>query len=146
MNRPNNIETAVKAYNNFAAPILQQEGHITEAGLYGHGSHDPGSKNNKLSRKIVKAYMESHPDCVVGIVNKYREDEPKPWMFKPREEYPHVFNFECSFVLPQYDEKLEQMLEERRTATYTGTGDDLTRILAIEQRIYKLGGEWLIWC
>lgn len=99
---------------------------------------------NDASRAVVGAMRKTHGQAWLGIVNRYRDDGDKPWIWQydPAEG---LYNFGASFVLPAYDAELERLLRERHEAEYTDVGADGRRIQAIHLRIEAVGGVSLCW-
>jgi len=100
---------------------------------------------NDITRQLIVAYDRLHQDskCYLGKVNRYSEDEGKPYL--ALYEGQQVFNFEYGFMIPCYDEKLIELIRDREHAEYTGTKEDYKRVTEIMDRIQELGGINLFW-
>lgn len=96
---------------------------------------------NAISRQFIHAYRAKYGVAWVGIIN--RSGTSRKWI----EKYDGgmVYNFAYSFVLPQNDAELVQLLQDREDAPYTGTSADWERLKLIEKRIYDIGGRYLHW-
>jgi len=89
------------------------------------------------------AQLNNNGHCYLGKVNRYQEDKSKPYMVPYDGQ--QVFNFEHTFMIPVYDEKLVELIRDREHAEYTGTKDDYRRVSEIMDRIQELGGMYLFW-
>lgn len=100
---------------------------------------------NDVSREKIRLYAEIHQDqkCYLGKVNRYSEDEGKPYLVEYTGQM--IYNFEYKFMIPVYDQKLIDMIIDRESAEYTGTAEDYKRVSAIMNRIEEIGGIYLIW-
>jgi len=81
--------------------------------------------------------------CYLGKINRYSEDEGKPYLVAYDEQ--RVFNFEYAFMIPAYDEILIEKIRFRETDEYTGAKKDFILINGIMDRIQELGGIHLFW-
>ena len=110
-----------------------------------HGSvREANTSVNNSSRRCIKKMHEHYGECWIGKINKHKEDEDKPAIYK-HDPLVLVCNFEADFVLPQFDQTLVDLLTERWNAPYTNANDDYVRILKINERIEKVQGVHLIW-
>jgi hypothetical protein len=98
---------------------------------------------NDSNRAIISLMRDSHGECWLGRTNLYAETRGQPVLWKWDGEL--VRDFDCSFVVPCYDEELVRLILDRDAAPYTGTLDDCGRVLAIHGRIGVLGGVQLVW-
>ncbi len=100
-------------------------------------------KYNDLNRKIISAFKKWHPRACKGSVNFY--DESRQNLIKGKisavTEYDGgmVFNFGCDFIVPKYDEKLNDLIREWNTPFSTAKVDD------IYKRVNSLGGVYFLW-
>lgn len=97
---------------------------------------------NQKQRHIIRKFRQEHGRAFLGIINRY-EKGPQHWMWEYMRGIVH--NFECAFVSPRKDAKLEKLLEERYTAEYTGTLEDAKRLNTIFARMDKIGAVVLAW-
>jgi hypothetical protein len=95
---------------------------------------------NDISRETIKAMKRENGTCYLGKINLYDDDSFKLVEYTGQK----VFNFEYAFCLPCYDERIEQMIDERSKAPYNNK-EDLKRIEAISERIQQLNGDYLFW-
>ncbi len=98
---------------------------------------------NKYSRSIIRAFRREHGSAWLGNVNLYGDARGKPML----KEYKRgmVYNFQCSFIIPEYNQELEQLILDRDNAPSTGTKDDCKLIDAIFDKIEALNGLSLHW-
>jgi hypothetical protein len=98
---------------------------------------------NNSQRHIISDIEEKNGGCWLGNINIYDSNRDKPVMWQWDEGF--VYNFECSFVVPKYDEELERLILERDKTPYTCTSDDLVLVKAITDRVFEIGGRCLMW-
>lgn len=104
---------------------------------------------NKLTRLIIRAYCKAHPQAFIGSINLYgsaRTDftEGKTSILN---EYKgeKICDFGCDFIVPVKDQTLEELLRLHNaswTEAKPNCPDALDKAI---NRIYKLGGEVLLW-
>jgi len=102
---------------------------------------------NQVTLDKIYAFAKQYGGrCWLGAVNLYSTDPPdKPILKEYICEDTGVYNFEYSFIIPQYDETLKQMIIDRANTPYTGTKDDSVLVEAIHNRVDELGGMYLHW-
>lgn len=98
---------------------------------------------NNQQRYAIAATEEKYGTCWLGNINLYDSNRDKPVMWQWNGDF--VYNYGCSFVVPQYDAELERLILERDTAPYTGTMEDAIRVKKIIDRVFDIGGKCLIW-
>lgn len=101
---------------------------------------------NDLNRKIISAFYQMHGKAFIGFVNYYgdtRKDlvERKVPVYIDYCGQP-VYNFGCSFIVPEADKELAKMIVEWNAA---GTEISGKMVEKITERIEKIGGINLIW-
>lgn len=98
---------------------------------------------NNLNRKIISAFKKWHQRACKGTVNFY--DENRQNLIEGKilavTEYDGgmVFNFGCDFIVPKFDEKLNELIREWNTPGSTVKVDD------IYDRVNRLGGIYFLW-
>ena len=103
---------------------------------------------NNLTRHIISAYAAAHPHSYVGDINIYGEQRSNVAAGKasPLKAYKgeKIYNFGCDFIVPMRDQTLEELLRDYNAAwsATTSVTDLLDEII---KRIYKIGGELLLW-
>lgn len=98
---------------------------------------------NDLQRELIAACAREWGECWLGKINLYEQDRGNPVIWKWQGDT--VLNFAARFVIPQFDAELERLILERDQAPYTGTLEDIKRVLAIFKRLDEIGGRALIW-
>lgn len=99
---------------------LKREQYIHIARLGGYLElMESDDTNNDLNRALIKVYAEKHPSCYLGNINFYG-DEREALLngnISCLKEYDggEVMNFECAFVVPVKDTRLEQMIKHWNT-------------------------------
>jgi len=131
----NYTSQAVGRLTNLMLPHLRFNGCLPEA--------DPDI--NDASRQIVMAMVKDHGECWLGKINLYGDDRGKPEKVLRKYDGGIVYNFGASFVIPEFDQKLVDLIIGRDTAMYEGTKKDALRLDPIFNRIEKLGGHSLHW-
>jgi hypothetical protein len=95
---------------------------------------------NDMSRKIIQAYKDEAGQAWLGRINLYGKTYRLTEFIGQM-----VYNFEYCYVLPIHDDQIEQMVQDREKAEYTGTKEDAERLTRIFERIEELGGTLLHW-
>jgi len=93
---------------------------------------------NAISRCKIRAFKNKFGKCFLGKINK-SADEPI------LREYKHgmIYNFDCDFVIPEYDAGLEKMINEYNSKPYS---EELMKdIKRIQNKIEQLGGLTILW-
>ena len=98
---------------------------------------------NDLQRDIIRAMKEEHGEAWLGKINLTSHDEGKLVIWRWNGSV--VYNFECSFVIPCYDDELYRLIMKRHNAIYEGTRKDSERLEPVMNRITELGGTHLVW-
>ena len=99
---------------------------------------------NDKTRQLIKAFNDQHGQAWLGQVNLYGKDRgKKEAILKKYNGF--VYNFEASFIVPQYDQKLVDMIFSRDTTPYTTATDDYKLITEIMDYIESIGGLNLHW-
>lgn len=127
-----NIQTVTQAQTDNVIPYLKHEGCLPEA----------DRRTNQLSRAIIRAYL-SNGSAWVGNINRYSDMKNDPYLAEYKSGM--VYNFQYSFVAPEYDQTLVDMIYNREHSEYTGTRNDYKLVEAIMARIDQLGGQHLFW-
>ena len=102
-------------------------------------------QTNRLSRAIIRAFRREHGTAWLGRINLYGDQRGNRDAILNEYQRGMVYNFQCSFIVPEHDQELEQMILDRDNAEYTGTKDDCARIDAIFAKIDTLNGLHLHW-
>lgn len=99
---------------------------------------------NSASRKMVIAMRDVHGEAWLGQINVYgykksiEKGVPLPMLWKWNEG--DIYNFSADFVIPKYDEKLDQMVRD-----WNEIGASADKHNSIYDRIKELGGHHLFW-
>ena len=104
------------------------------------GPSEFNPKHNKISRAKIRAMLNEHGSVFIWSCNPYGKEIVV-------REYTRgmVYNFDGSFITPEYDIDLEWMMRERLKAPYTGMSDDYNRITKIYNHAEKMGMVHLVW-
>ena len=96
--------------------------------------------HNRISRAKIRAMLKEYGSVFIWSCNPYGKEIVV-------REYTGgmVYNFDGSFITPEYDIDLEWMMRERLKAPYTGTSDDYDRITEIYDHAEKMGMVHLVW-
>jgi len=116
---------------------------VTQGLREGEGSIPECYVVNRWSRAIVRAMRREKGVAWIGNINIYEETRGKPVIQEYRKGM--VFNFEVAFVLPVFDQILQDMILARDMSKYTTSSADYKRIIEIFKRIEEVGGLSLIW-
>ncbi len=100
---------------------------------------------NKYSRSIIRAFRHEHGSAWLGNVNLYGDNRGKRDAILTEYTRGMVYNFQYSFIIPEYNQELEQLILDRDNAPYTGTKADCVRIDTIFAKIEALNGKHLHW-
>jgi len=93
---------------------------------------------NTISRCKIRAFKNKYGKCFLGKINR-RENEPVLREYRRGK----IYNFDCNFVISEYDAELEKMIKEYNNKPYSGESTkDINRIL---NRITALGGLNILW-
>ncbi len=102
--------------------------------------------NNDFNREVITAMKQIHGQVYLGNVNYYDERREKicAGTESVYEEYTgqQIFNFHCSFAVPEKDALLEAMIREWNGETGSLQIKSAEQII---ERISELGGEHFIW-
>lgn len=96
---------------------------------------------NQASRALIRSWRP----CWIGKINLYGDMRGKKECILEEYKSGKVYNFSCSFIIPQYDEELVRLILERDTSEYTTATDDGKKVDVIFARIEELGGTTLHW-
>ena len=107
------------------------------------GNYGPSEFNhihNKISRAKVRAMLRECGSVFIWSCNPFGKEEVV-------REYTRgmVYNFDGSFITPEYDIDLEWLMRKRLAAHYTGTAADYDRITVIFDHAESLGMTHLTW-
>jgi len=95
---------------------------------------------NDINREIIAAYKAENPACHLGNVNLYeynRHQVMTPCVGQM------VYNFEYTFVIPEFDQELHTMIIEYNKLPYSS---GLMKVIdAIFNRIENTGGVTFQW-
>ena len=97
---------------------------------------------NDISRAMVHSFYKKHGQCFLGKINLYDEDRKNLRVELVPYEGQLIYNFEYSFILPCYDEKIIGLIREHNTKN---SQEIMDRIVQIIKRIYDLQGTSLVW-
>ena len=101
---------------------------------------------NDISRAMVHSFYKKHGQCFLGKINLYDEDRKNLRVELVPYEGQLIYNFEYSFILPCYDEKIIGLIREHNTKKETFNSQEIMdRIVQIIKRIYDLQGTSLVW-
>jgi hypothetical protein len=114
---------------------------------------------NNMSKQIMELYNKKYGQCFVGKIGKLSSNEAVLKKYKSGKQY----DFNCEFVIPKYDSKLVEMIEECNNnyfkkrpieeikvfSTEAEAKADVTAFLKsldrIHKRISKLKGIIILW-
>jgi len=99
---------------------------------------------NDASRDLIAAMHEKHGECWLGLINRHGKQNELPLLWKW--DGALVYNFGASFVVPEYDQMLADLIEARHEPH--GGYDhhrNVAEVDAIYLRIEVLGGHHLHW-
>lgn len=99
---------------------------------------------NDFNRKIISAFKKLHPKAHLGNVSNYNTLARQDLIngdIKALTEYDGgmVYNFGCDFIVPCYDEKLNDLIRDWNDEFKSAKVDD------IYDRVKNLGGVYFIW-
>lgn len=122
------VEESVRNYNNIFIELLRENyGSLPEC----------NDEFNDAIRAVIAAYTQEYNGCWLGFINLY--DRPA---LRPHDGSEFVCNFDADFVLPEYNQELEEMIYARDKA---GLDNLMKNTRAVVDKIKALGGEQLIW-
>jgi len=104
------------------------------------GASEFNRTHNRISRAKVRAMLRENGSVFIWDCNPF-EKTAVVWEYKRG----MVYNFDGSFITPQYDIDLEWMMRDRLESPYTGATDDFTRINAIFDKADEMGMTHLTW-
>jgi hypothetical protein len=93
---------------------------------------------NEISRCKIRAFKDKFGKCFLGKINK-RADEPALKEYKQG----MIYNFDCDFIVPEYDAELENMINEYNSKPYSE--ESMKDIKRIQNKIEQLGGLTILW-
>lgn len=99
---------------------------------------------NDFNRKIISAFKKLHPKAHLGNVSNYNTLARQDLIngdIKALTEYDGrvVYNFGCDFIVPDYDEKLNDLIRDWNDEFKSAKVED------IYDRVKNLGGVYFIW-
>lgn len=100
---------------------------------------------NTISRHLISAYHEHYGRCFLGKINLYDKDRGNRDAILTEYKKQFIYNFAYSFIIPNYDQELIDLIYNRDITPYTGTKDDSVLIDAIFKRLESIGGLYLHW-
>lgn len=128
--------------------ITRTKRELSKAVMVELGKHNfirPGlSHINKLNFDLINAYITKYESAWVGVVTPVEEelDNPFVWeIFSTEFIRPHS----CNFVLPCYDEELNNLIATRIGMPYRGKDRDGKMVDGIFARVAELEGSLLMW-
>jgi hypothetical protein len=94
-------------------------------------------KQNTISRNKIRAFKSEYGTCFLGKINR----------FEGLKEYTGgmVYNFEYDFCIPEYDNKLVEMIENYNNPKPLNSKVIMNEINHIFNRIEKLNGITFRW-
>lgn len=98
---------------------------------------------NDAARAVIAELRDEHGECWLGDVNA-RESGAVMWQW----DGGLVYNFGADFVLPAFDNDLATLIAEYRARDWKTIADRdwiAARVVAIFDRVEKLGGVALVW-
>ena len=117
---------------------------ITKYLIGNEGTSEFDKSINDISRETIKAMKRETGTCYLGKINLFGDERKTPYKLVNYTRQ-KIYNFEYCFCLPCYDKQIEQMIDERDKAPYTGTADDCKKVEAITNRVQQLNGKHLFW-
>lgn len=111
------------------------------------GLREADQTYNDLNREIIKYFLMRYGKAFMGNINFY--DEKRKQVVRGEvsvyEEYfgQTVYNFGCSFIVPQEDEELEWLIRDWNSDDRLPKDADAVK--KITNRVDRLGGIHLIW-
>jgi hypothetical protein len=94
---------------------------------------------NEAVQAAVAILRKVSGQAWLGLINR---KAGAPFLREWRGE--RLFEHDADFVLPRYDAELDAMLHQRYRGEYSRAGDR-GRLIAIQERIEWLGGQYLCW-
>lgn len=102
---------------------------------------------NDLNREVIQAFYQKHGKAFLGAINFHGDERKRVQTGKKSVYTPYtgqtVYNFGCSFVVPEMDSKLEDMIREWNRNDKLPANTDLVE--CITQRVEKIGGISFLW-
>lgn len=95
---------------------------------------------NSASTNLIYAFGEG---CWLGVINCYTDKQKENPIWQWDGEM--VYNFGASFVIPEFDQTLLDLIFQRNNAPFTNCSDDSVMVDAIFDRIEAIGGKLLHW-
>ena len=131
------VVQAAKALTNAVVDsMMENEGNVGEA----------ESRINDASRKLIAAIEETHGEAWLGFMERQRKDllmPSKEVMWKWGGDL--VYNFGADFVVPRFDQELDNLIKERSDAPYEGVAKDKIWVDKIANRVAAINGHLLLW-
>lgn len=123
---------------------IEQYKHIASIGGY-LSLQESDNYNNDLNRAIIKAFYESNKETYLGNINlsgkklkAVRAGKQVDILKKYENEL--VYNFEYSFIIPEKNAELENLIK-----TWTMASVDTSTLDKIMKKIEEIGGLLLVW-
>lgn len=124
----------------------KQHDHIRATGGYGN-LREADDTYNDLNRELIRCFLMRYGKAFMGNVNFYDDKRKKIVRGEESvyEEYTGqmVYNFGCSFVVPNQDQELEKLI--RSWNSDDKLPKDIDAVQKIMNRVDRLGGIHLIW-
>lgn len=96
---------------------------------------------NDRQRQVIAAYQEEKGECWLGELNSPKPDDPRLWKW----DGTLVLNFGASFVVPCFDQELDDLIAEWRRGSMQTSRGAYENVKTIYARVEELGGTALIW-
>lgn len=93
---------------------------------------------NTISRCKIRAFKNKFGKCFLGKINR-RENKPVLREYRRGK----IYNFDCDFVIPEYDTELEKMIKEYNNKPYSR--ELIKDIERIHNKIAELNGLIILW-
>ena len=101
---------------------------------------------NDISLARIKKYHERQGKCFLGRINQWESLKEGEKALLVEFTGQHVFNCEYDIVVPDKDERLEDLLTEHNTPHETFDSQaTFSRCKAITSRTHEIGGIHLFW-
>jgi hypothetical protein len=90
-------------------------------------------------------------ESAIQVIEAMKQEHGEAWIIAPntgkyfKAADDNIYIFCGCYVVPKYDDGLNQLVQDRLEADYTGTKDDSERVARIQLAVEEIGGASICW-
>lgn len=129
-----------EAFDQMTTINLEQCRHLARHGYPEEWDHWWNDNN----RRMIELFQDAYGDLWLGRINLYRPCHEKI-LWQARYQEDDFLNFCAAFMIPEYDQKLFDLILARHDAPWINTRSDAVMLDPILDRVTELHGIQLLW-